>query len=119
VDTQSKNVLGHPRSYEIIPTGGQGRGASNEAFAQGQLYALRYKPQEFPLSSVDGRELKRALPSYLTAEILTDSDVVLYYVMQEHHLPRSEDWPLMPVQFAGFTLMPRDFLDGSPFHTGK
>lgn len=119
MDSQSNNVLGHPRSYEIVPSGGQGRGASNEAFAQGQLYALRYKPQEFPLSSVDGREMKRALPSYMTAETLTDSDVVLYYVMQEHHLPRSEDWPLMPVQWAGFTMMPRDFLDASPLKAEK
>ena len=119
VDSQSKNALGHPRSYEIIPSGGQGRGAANEAFAQGQLYALRYKPHEFPFSSVDGRPLKRSLPSYMTAETLTDSDVVLYYVMQDHHLPRSEDWPLMPVQLAGFTLMPRDFLDGSPLAAEK
>ena len=31
-----------------------------------------------------------------------------------HHLPRTEDWPGMPVDYAGFTLKPRDFLDRSP-----
>ena len=31
-----------------------------------------------------------------------------------HHVPRPEDWPVMPVVKIGFTLRPRGFFDRSP-----
>jgi Cu2+-containing amine oxidase len=31
-----------------------------------------------------------------------------------HHIARTEDWPGMPVEWVGFMLKPRDFLDSSP-----
>ena len=30
------------------------------------------------------------------------------------HVPRPEDWPVMPVEYAGFSLMPVGFFDKSP-----
>ena len=30
------------------------------------------------------------------------------------HVPRPEDWPVMPVEYAGFMLMPAGFFDQSP-----
>jgi primary-amine oxidase len=35
-------------------------------------------------------------------------------VLHVHHIPRTEDWPDMPIDWVGFTLKPRDFLDSSP-----
>lgn len=115
VDRVSKNALGHPRSYEIQP-GGNGvfRGASSEAITQADLWVTRFKPREFPFSSVDPRAFKQALPTYLNYEPLQDQDIVVWYAMHVHHIPRTEDWPAMPVEWAGFELMPRDFLDASP-----
>ena len=31
-----------------------------------------------------------------------------------HHMVRPEDWPVMPVSFAGFMLKPVGFFDGNP-----
>ena len=33
------------------------------------------------------------------------------YMLSVHHQPRTEEWPDMPVEWVGFRLMPRDFLD--------
>ena len=40
--------------------------------------------------------------------------MVLWYTFGAHHVPRPEDWPVMPVVKIGFTLRPRGFFDRSP-----
>jgi primary-amine oxidase len=112
VNRTSKNALGLPRSYELIPGGnGTYRGGSGEAFAQGELWVTRYHPDEYP---TDKRALATALPSYLNDESVDGADVVVWYVLHVHHIPRTEDYPAMPVEWVGFQLKPRDFLDSSP-----
>jgi primary-amine oxidase len=115
VDRESVNALGHRRSYELVP-GGNGlfRGAQDEAFTQADLWITRNRQNEFPLSSADRRTLKQALPTYVNGDTVDGQDVVLWYAMHVHHYPRSEDWPAMPVEWAGFQIVPRDFLDASP-----
>src|SRR5262249_1341455 len=106
------NDLGLPRSYELVP-GGNGifRGAANEPFAQAELWVTRHHPKEHPN---DNRSLSDALPSYLNDEPVEGQNVVVWYVLHMHHLRRTEDGPGMRVEWVGFTLKPRDFLDGSP-----
>jgi primary-amine oxidase len=112
VNPNSRNALGLPRSYELIP-GGNGvfRGASAESYAQAELWVTRYHADEYP---VEKRALSVALPSYLNGESVAHHDVVVWYVLHVHHIPRTEDWPDMPIEWVGFTLKPRDFLDKSP-----
>jgi primary-amine oxidase len=45
---------------------------------------------------------------------VADTDVVVWYTFGEHHAARLEDWPVMPVQYAGFSLQPTGFFDQSP-----
>jgi primary-amine oxidase len=112
VNRESKNALGLPRSYEIIP-GGNGifRGSESEKYAQAELWVTRYHENEYPNEK---RSLRAALPSYLNDESVDGEDIVVWYVVHVHHLPRTEDHPGMPVEWVGFTLKPRDFLDASP-----
>ena len=112
VNNASKNALGLPRSYELIP-GGNGifRGASDEAIAQAELWVTRYHADEYP---AEKQSLASALPKYLNGEAVENQDVVVWYAIHSHHIPRTEDWPGMPVMWVGFTLKPRDFLDSSP-----
>ena len=70
--------------------------------------------ERFPFSSADPRPLRTALPSYVNNESVDGADVVVWYVMHVQHLPRTEDYPAMPMDWAGFHLVPRDFLDSSP-----
>ena len=112
VNPDSKNSLGLPRSYELIPGGtGTYRGAAVEKFAQAELWVTRYHAREHP---ADRRPLSTFLPAYLNGERIDGADVVLWYALHLHHLPRTEDWPGMRVEWASFTLRPRDFLDASP-----
>ena len=45
---------------------------------------------------------------------LDGEDVVVWYTLGAHHVVRIEDWPVMPVQHAGFKLEPVGFFDGNP-----
>jgi primary-amine oxidase len=119
-DRVLKNALGHARSWEILP-GGNGvfRGAESEAITQGDLWVTRFKPREFPLSSVDPRPYKQAMPTYLNGESVEGTDLVVWYSMHVHHIPRTEDWPAMPIEWVGFQMGPRDFLDASPVRPEK
>jgi primary-amine oxidase len=45
---------------------------------------------------------------------LENADVVLWYVFGIHHIPRVEDWPIMPVDTISFWLKPFGFFDQNP-----
>ncbi|HEY6426419.1 MAG TPA: hypothetical protein VIX84_04225, partial [Acidimicrobiales bacterium] len=45
---------------------------------------------------------------------LVDTDVVLWHTFGVTHVPRPEDWPVMPVEYTGFTLLPFGFFDRNP-----
>jgi hypothetical protein len=43
-----------------------------------------------------------------------NTDVVLCYVFGIHHVPRVEDWPVMPSDTVSFRLKPAGFFDANP-----
>jgi primary-amine oxidase len=45
---------------------------------------------------------------------IAGTDVVVWYSFGVTHFVRPEDWPVMPVEYAGFTLMPFGFFDRNP-----
>ena len=55
------------------------------------------------------------LPEWTAADRpVADTDVVLWYVFNAHHVPRPEDWPVMPAASIGFRLEPCGFFDRNP-----
>jgi primary-amine oxidase len=55
------------------------------------------------------------LPAWTSADRpIADTDIVLWHVFGLHHLPRPEDWPVMPVDIASFALRPVGFFDRNP-----
>ena len=55
------------------------------------------------------------LPAWTQANrSIENTDVVLWHTVGVTHLPRSEDWPAMPNEVAGFSLIPNNFFDRSP-----
>lgn len=40
-----------------------------------------------------------------------DGDLVMWHTIGVTHVPRSEDWPVMPVEYCGFHLIPVGFFD--------
>lgn len=120
VNNMSKNALGHPRSYQLLPgSTGIFRGNESEKAAHADLWVTRYKPNEFPRSKTDSRTAMAALPTYADGESVENENVVLWYWLCCHHFPRTEDWLHQPMIWKSFELMPRDFLDASPLQPVK
>ena len=55
------------------------------------------------------------LPKWTQADRpIADTDIVLWHVFGIHHIPRPEDWPVMPVDTVSFSLKPWGFFDRNP-----
>ncbi len=55
------------------------------------------------------------LPVWTAANRSIDNtDIVLWYVFGIHHVPRVEDWPVMPSDTVSFWLKPSGFFDANP-----
>ncbi|MGY1813592.1 primary-amine oxidase [Blastococcus sp. SYSU D00820] len=55
------------------------------------------------------------IPRWIEADRpIADTDIVLWHVFGIHHIPRPEDWPVMPVDAVSFQLKPVGFFDRNP-----
>jgi len=51
---------------------------------------------------------------FVNGESIDGGDVVVWYGISYHYLPRSEDDPYMPVHWDSFNLIPRDWTNVNP-----
>ena len=91
--------------------------ARRAGFAYKHLWVTPYSPREryaageYPNQHPGGD----GLPAWTRQRRSIDNeDVVLWYTFGLHHLPRPEDWPVMPVHALGFMLKPFGFFDENP-----
>ncbi|MDZ8106407.1 MAG: primary-amine oxidase [Nostoc sp. DedQUE12a] len=124
VSTDKKNALGAAPGYMLMPGGNssflpvEGSKIRERAeFATHHVWVTKYKPGElyaggdYPNQTQPGE----GLPKYFADdESLLGEDIVLWYTMGVTHIPRSEDWPVMPVHRVGFKLAPRGFFSHNP-----
>ena len=45
---------------------------------------------------------------------IADCDLVTWHTFGLTHVPRPEDWPVMPTEYAKLTLVPSGFFDRNP-----
>jgi primary-amine oxidase len=120
----TKTGLGTHPAYKIVPGpytaplweewSEQGQ---RGAFATKQLWATPFDPsQRFAAGTYVAQNPRPdGLVAYTAGDrSIVDSDLVLWYTVGAHHIPRPEDWPVMPVSRVGFHMMPFGFFDGSP-----
>jgi len=118
------NSLGQAVGYKLVPGENVGAFAHPESsiarragFITRHLWVTRYDPTElFAAGDYPNQHPGGAgLPAYVKADrALDQTDVVLWYSVGSHHISRSEEWPVMPVSYAGFQLKPAGFFVGSP-----
>lgn len=124
VSASAKNALGDPTGYALIPGENsvpyllesspvrrKGRFIDHHLwvtrYADGELYAAGPYPNQ--------SEAGQGLPAWTKADRDLDGrDVVLWYTFGVTHIPRPEDWPVMPTHSAGFKLMPNGFFARNP-----
>jgi primary-amine oxidase len=71
----------------------------------------RYPSGNYPNQSPGGE----GLPTWTQANrAIVDTDVVVWYTFGHHHVPRAEDWPVMPVAYISFMLKPVNFFNENP-----
>jgi primary-amine oxidase len=119
----SLNRLGKPVAYKLLPGSAPTLLALDDAavagraeFARANLWVTAYDPDQtraagYPTCAAGGA----GLPTFVDAEAdIADADVVLWYTFGVSHIPRLEDFPVMPVERAGFSLIPSGFFDRNP-----
>jgi len=91
--------------------------ARRAAFATNNLWVTPFRHEErraagdYPFQ----HRGDAGLPAWTTADRpLANTDVVLWHTFGITHVVRPEDWPVMPVEYTGFTLKPAGFFERNP-----
>lgn len=118
------NGVGQPTAFQLIPEARatllmdpDSTVAARAAFATEHLWVTSYEDGEiFPAGMYPNQHAGGAgLPAYVERGGDVDgSDIVVWHSFGLTHIPRPEDWPVMPVDYSGFWLKPYGFLDRNP-----
>ena len=124
VNPSALNELGQPAGYKlmpgenVLPLQREGSQAWDRAqFAYKHLWVTAYEADQMYAAGDYPNQNNEpgGLPEFVKADrFLNDQDVVVWYSFGAHHVVRPEDWPVMPVSYAGFHLKPVGFFDGNP-----
>ncbi|BDZ53857.1 primary-amine oxidase [Agromyces marinus] len=124
VNTEQQNRLGRPVGYELRAEGSPTLLADPESviakragFTRKHLWVTRYdRDERYPAGDlVNQNPGGDGLPRYTEADRSIDGeDIVLWHTFGPTHFPRVEDWPVMPVDYAKFTLKPYGFFGRNP-----
>jgi primary-amine oxidase len=124
VNPAVKNVLGYAASYILVPGANAipyiaptSRVRKRAGFVDHQFWATRYNPSEmsaagaYPNQSGGGDGLPKWAANN---EPIENEDLVVWYTLGVTHIPRPEEWPVMPVSHVGFKLIPAGFFGRNP-----
>ena len=122
--TERVNRLGRPTAYVLYPTesptllaDASSSIAKRAEFATKHLFVTRYDPAERYAAGdfVHQNPGGDGLTAYTADDRPIDGeDIVLWHTFGPTHIPRTEDWPVMPVDYAKFTLKPYGFFSMNP-----
>jgi len=124
VNPSVKNAVGEPVGYKLFPGDNAVPYASPKAwwrkragFVDHHVWVTpfaadeKYAAGDYPNQSLGGD----GLPRWTAADRpIENTDVVLWYTFGHTHLPRPEDYPVMPTAYIGFLLKPNGFFDQNP-----
>ncbi len=124
VNQDQLNHLGRPVAYALMPEGlptlladPRSSIARRAGFATKHLWVTRYDRGERYSAGdfVNQHPGGGGLPAYSAADrSVVDEDIVVWHTFGLTHVPRPEDWPIMPVDYTGFVLKPVGFFDRNP-----
>ncbi|MCU0647456.1 MAG: hypothetical protein MUF00_05645 [Gemmatimonadaceae bacterium] len=122
-NTGVKNPYGDPVAYEIEGHGAMSLLAPDDymqqraGFTNHTLWVTPYAADErfaagdYPTNSVAGD----GLPKWTAANrAIANRDIVAWLTLGFHHVPRPEDWPVMPTAWHSFAIRPVGFFAKNP-----
>lgn len=124
VNENVKNAAGDPVAYKFFPGDNSVPYASRDAwwrrragFVNHHVWVTPRRDDEkhaggdYPNQSQGGDGLIRWTEQ---DRPIANTDVVLWYTFGHTHVPRPEDYPVMPAAYIGFLLKPSGFFDINP-----
>ncbi|RLN98874.1 hypothetical protein BBJ28_00014494 [Nothophytophthora sp. Chile5] len=122
--SEAKNRLGRSTGYALFPEGqpvllaADGSSIWKRAnFSTKHLWVTKYDRDEMWAAGYTPNQHPgfAGLPSYVKGNRAVDGeDIVVWHTFGLTHFPRVEDWPMMPVDYAGFKMVPEGFFDRNP-----
>ncbi|KAF8378236.1 hypothetical protein HHK36_029575 [Tetracentron sinense] len=124
-NTRTVNRTGQLTGYKLVPgsnclplAGSEAKFLRRAAFLKHNLWVTPYAHDEiYPGGEFPNQNPRvgEGLATWVKQNRpLEETDIVLWYVFGITHIPRLEDWPVMPVEHIGFMLMPHGFFNCSP-----
>ena len=124
VNPSRTNRLGQPVGYALHPEGQPplladpaSSIARRAAFTTRHLWVTAHDDREgYPSGQyVNQNPGNTGIDTWVQADRDIDGqDVVLWHTFGLTHVPRPEDWPIMPVDRTGFVMKPVGFFDRNP-----
>jgi len=124
INSNVTNSVGQPVGYKFVPGDNAFPMASENAwwrkragFVNHHVWVTPYREEEkygagdFPNQSSGGDGLIRWTEQDRAIE---STDVVFWYTFGHTHIPRPEDYPVMPTAYIGFLLKPQGFFAHNP-----
>lgn len=124
MNPSAMNALGQRTSFILVPgtnslpyTAPESLLRKRAQFINSHFWATRYSATElyaagdYPNQSKGGDGLPKFAADNSAIE---DQDVVIWYTLGVTHIPRPEEWPVMPVTHAGFKIIPGGFFSRNP-----
>lgn len=124
VNESETNGMNDPVAYRLLPGENALPFAHDDAaviqragFMTKHLWVTPYSERE-RYAAGDYPNQRRGgdgLPEWTAADRpIADRDVVVWYTFGHTHIPRPEDWPVMPAHKMGFMLKPDGFFNANP-----
>ncbi|KAK2442940.1 copper methylamine oxidase [Trifolium repens] len=124
-NTRTGNRTGQLTGYKLVPgsnclplAGSEAKFLRRAAFLKHNVWVTAYSRDEmFPGGEFPNQNPRagEGLATWIKQNrSLEETNIVLWYVFGITHVPRLEDWPVMPVEHIGFMLMPHGFFNCSP-----
>jgi primary-amine oxidase len=124
VNPGRRNALGGHPGYLLVPAENTVPYAHPESgvrkragFLNHHFWATRYRAEEQHAAGLypnQGRVGEGLATWAADGEGLENEDVVVWYTLGTTHIPRPEEWPVMPAARVGFKLLPAGFFTRNP-----
>jgi primary-amine oxidase len=124
INPSSKNAVGQPVGYKFFPGDNAVPLAPKDAwwrkragFVNNHVWVTPFAVEEkfaagdYPNQSSGGDGLERWVQQNRK---IANEDLVFWYTFGHTHIPRPEDFPVMPAAYIGFLLKPNGFFDKNP-----